>query len=106
MKISITGLAAAVGAFWGGTMLASGLINLAAPRYGRSFLKQMSSLYPGFHNSRKLGDVFVGAGYGAVDGALAGAALAALYNRFTPLSPSRRSLADQAGTPLVAEATR
>ncbi len=105
MKISVTGLASACGLLWGGTMLASGLINLAAPRYGRGFLKQMSSLYPGFHNSRKLGDVLVGAGYGAVDGAATGAALAALYNSFTPRSRRGRAVSESAA-PVVVEATR
>jgi hypothetical protein len=102
MKLSVRGLGAAFGLLWGGAMLTSGLINLAAPRYGRAFLKQMSSLYPGFHNSRTLADVLVGAGYGAVDGAVAGAALAALYNSFTPHSPTRRIVSER-GAPVAAE---
>ena len=105
MKFSVSGMAAAFGAFWGGTMLASGLINLASPRYGRGFLKQMSSLYPGFRYSRTLPDVLVGAGYGAVDGAVAGAAIAALYNSFTPRIPSRRSITER-GAPAPAEYVR
>ncbi len=82
MKLSVKALAIASGLVWGGAMLTCGLINLAARPYGRRFLKMMSSVYPGFHNSRTLGDVLVGAGYGFVDGAVGGAVVAALYNQF------------------------
>jgi hypothetical protein len=41
----------------------------------------MSSVYPGFRYSRTLADVLVGAGYGFLDGAMAGALYAALYNQ-------------------------
>ncbi len=83
MKLSVKALAISSGLIWLGCMLTCGLINVASPRYGRRFLKLMSSVYPGFHNSRTVPDVIVGAGYGLVDGALAGALMAVLYNQFT-----------------------
>lgn len=81
MKLSIESMALTSGILWGGSMLACGLMNLASRSYARPFLGMMSSVYPGFHNSRKLSDVLVGAGYGFVDGAVGGAVVAALYNR-------------------------
>ncbi len=82
MKLSVKALAITSGLVWGGAMLTCGLVNLAARPYGKRFLKLMSSVYPGFHNSRTLGDVLVGAGYGFIDGALGGVVVAALYNQF------------------------
>ena len=82
MKLSVKALAITSGLVWGGAMLTCGLVNLAARPYGRKFLELMSSVYPGFHNSGTLGDVLVGAGYGFVDGAICGSAVAAIYNRF------------------------
>jgi len=82
MKLSVKALAITSGLVWGGAMLTCGLVNLAARPYGRRFLELMSSLYPGFHNSRTLGDVLVGAGYGFVDGAVGGSLVAAIYNQF------------------------
>ncbi|HUK86305.1 MAG TPA: hypothetical protein VLT85_01460 [Terriglobales bacterium] len=80
MRLSIKGMALASGLLWGGCLLCLGLINLAAPSYGAAFLQMMSSVYPGFHFSRSVGDVLVGGGYGLVDGGIAGLILAWLYN--------------------------
>ncbi len=81
MKLSVKAMALTSGMVWGGAMLVCGLINLASRSYARPFLGVMSSVYPGFHNSRTLADVLVGAGYGFVDGAAGGAVVAAVYNR-------------------------
>ena len=81
MKLSVKAMAITSGLVWGGAMLTCGLVNLAARPYGKRFLELMSSVYPGFHNSGTLGDVLVGAGYGFVDGAIAGSVVAAIYNR-------------------------
>ena len=80
MRLSIKGLAVAAGLLWGGAVLFLGLINLACESYGVEFLKLVSSIYPGFHASRTLGDVLVGTAYAAVDGAVGGVLLAWLYN--------------------------
>src|SRR4051812_44110474 len=81
MKLSVKATAISCGVIWGSTMLTCGLINLAKRSYARKFLKMMSTIYPGFHNSRTVADVLVGAGYGFTDGAAAGALFARVYNR-------------------------
>jgi hypothetical protein len=80
MQLSIRALAVASGLLWGGAILLVGLINLAGVHYGTAFLQMISSIYPGFHASRSLGDVLTGTVYGLVDGALGGLFLAWLYN--------------------------
>ena len=89
MKLSVRAMAITSGLVWGGCMLTCGLVNLASPAYARRFLKLMSSVYPGFHNSRNVRDVLVGAAYGLVDGAMGGAVVAALYNGVAERSASR-----------------
>ncbi|MBI4464674.1 MAG: hypothetical protein HY647_08215 [Acidobacteria bacterium] len=61
-------------------MLLPGLLNLVLPTYGEHFLMTMSSVYPGYHATRTLGDVLIGTGYGLVDGAVGGFLFAWLYN--------------------------
>jgi hypothetical protein len=80
MKIkAITGALAIV---WGATMLIVGLLNLAFPVYGAEFLRTMSSVYPGFHDSRTIWQVLFGTAYGFVDGAIGGFFLGLLYRWF------------------------
>jgi hypothetical protein len=69
---------------WGGALLFVGLINLARPAYGVTFLQMMSSIYPWFHASRTFGDVVIATVDGLVDGAVAGFLLAWLYNLSGP----------------------
>ncbi len=73
---SMTGAAAIV---WGASMLIVGLVNLRFPSYGADFLRTMSSLYPGFHDTRTFGDVLIGTLYGIVDGAVVGFVFSSLY---------------------------
>ncbi|MFZ3201753.1 MAG: hypothetical protein WA175_11460 [Candidatus Acidiferrales bacterium] len=80
MRLSVKGLAVAAGLLWGAAILCLGLINLALPFYGRSFLEGISSVYPFFHATRTLGDVLIGGLDGLVDGAVAGLLFAWLYN--------------------------
>jgi CIC family chloride channel protein len=61
-------------------MLCVAVLNMAAPSYGIDFLKTMSSVYPGFHASRSVLDLLVGAVYGMVDGGIAGLLTGWLYN--------------------------
>ncbi len=82
MRLSIKSLAIATGLLWGGCMLLTGLLNLAFPNYGVAMLQIMSSVYPGFHFSRSVGDLLVGTGYGLVDGAIGGLVFGWLYNLF------------------------
>ena len=80
MRLSGKALAVAVALLWSGGVLFVGLINLAVPFYGTMFLQCVSSVYPGFHNSRTFIDVLVGTAYALVDGAVAGLLFGWLYN--------------------------
>ena len=82
MSLSVKSLAITSALLWGGGLLLVGLVNLAAPAYGNAFLQGVSSIYPGFHNSKHLLDVLVGTGYALVDGAAGGAMFGWLYNFF------------------------
>ena len=86
MKLCVRSMALAAGLLWGGAMLFVGVV--AATRgvhdggyYGSDFLLVMASIYPGYGGAPSFGDTFVGALYGLVGGAIAGALLAWLYNR-------------------------
>ena len=80
MKVSLKAIAIAAGALWGCAILFLGLINLVSPSYGLSFLQAISSVYPGFHASRTVGDVLTGTVYALIDGAIAGLVFGWLYN--------------------------
>jgi hypothetical protein len=82
MRLSVKAFTLTCGLIWGGALLVVGLCNLASPGYGEAFLRGMSSVYPGYHATRSLGDVLVGTGYGLVDGGLGGLIFAWLYNVF------------------------
>ena len=82
MKLSIKGMALAAGIMWGIlAMFLTGCINLIWPSYGQEFLRLVASIYPGYHGTASFGQVIVGTLYGLVDGAVAGAVFALLYNR-------------------------
>jgi hypothetical protein len=89
MRFSPKALAIAGAIVWGGAILLVGMINLAMPAYGTSFLQMTSSVYPWFHVSRTIGSVAIGTVSGLVDGAVAGLIFALLYNVFasTPTTP-------------------
>jgi hypothetical protein len=84
MRLSVPALTITAAVLWGGGMLFVGVVNLAAPSYGLGFLQIMSSVYPGFHASRTLGDVLVGTGYATVDGAICGLLFAGCTTRSPP----------------------
>jgi hypothetical protein len=89
-RISARAMALVSALLWGGCLLFVGLINIGAPSYGAEFLRLMSSVYPGFHDTRTWGEVILGAVYGLADGAIAGLLFAWLYNwaaRFTMHEP-------------------
>jgi hypothetical protein len=80
MTLSVRSLAIVTALLWGGGVLFVALVNLAAPSYGTAFLQCVSSIYPGFHNSRNFLDVLVGTGYALLDGAVGGILFGWLYN--------------------------
>ncbi len=81
MKFDIKALALASAILWGLSMLVMGLANLIWGNYGQQFLQTMSSVYPGYHATRSIGEVIVGTLYGVVDGLAGGAVFAWLYNQ-------------------------
>jgi hypothetical protein len=64
---------------FGGCMLIVGLVNLRSASYGGGFLGMMASVYPGYHDSRTIGDVVIGTLYGILDGAIIGYVFSSLY---------------------------
>jgi len=81
MALSPKSMAVTSSLLWGGALFTVGMVNLASPAYGAEFLRMMSSVYPGYRNSRQLPDVLTGTGYALVDGAVGGLVFAWLYNR-------------------------
>jgi hypothetical protein len=82
MKFNTKALALSSAILWGLAMLVTGLANLIWGNYGQQFLQVMSSVYPGYHATRSITDVFVGTLYGVADGLVGGAIFAWLYNQF------------------------
>ena len=82
MRLSLKALSITCGLLWGGAIACVGLVHLASPSYGSSFLEGISSIYPGFHGARSLGDALVGTAYGLIDGGLGGFFFGWLYNLF------------------------
>ncbi|HKZ53577.1 MAG TPA: hypothetical protein VJ085_09910 [Candidatus Acidoferrales bacterium] len=83
MKFNVKAMAITIALGWGILgMFLVGLANLLWPPYGAAFLEVTASVYPGYHGTASFGQVIVGTLYGLVDGAVAGAIFAWLYNRF------------------------
>ena len=80
MKLNVKALAIAVGAVWAVAVLMVGICHLLWPAYGGAFLEMVASIYPGFHPAGGALAVVIGASYAYVDGALAGVAVAWVYN--------------------------
>ena len=87
MKLSVKAMTLSFGLVWGLYAVGgTGLLNLLWPPYGGRLLEIFSSVYPGYHATRSMGDVLVAAAYGTLDGAAAGFFVAVIYNFFTPRS--------------------
>lgn len=82
MKLDIKGMAITLGLVWGAAVLLVGIANLIWPNYGQAFLELVASIYPGYTAGPSVGQLIVGTLYGLVDGAVAGAVIAWLYNLF------------------------
>jgi hypothetical protein len=93
MSLNIKALAITAGILWGASYLLVGILNLIFPSYGVAFLELGASLYPGYAGPNGVGSVLVvtagpnGVGsvlvvtlYALLDGAIAGAIVAWLYN--------------------------
>jgi hypothetical protein len=80
VRLDIKALALAAGILWGVAVLGVALANLIWPSYGGVFLGGLASVYPGYRGERSVTDALVVTGYAFVDGGIAGAVLAWLYN--------------------------
>jgi outer membrane lipoprotein SlyB len=60
------------------------VIELIFSGYGAALLQVADSIYPGYTYGGGFGSVIVATLYGALDGAVAGAIFAWLYNLFVP----------------------
>lgn len=82
MRLDIRALSIAGAIFWGGMHFLLGVANLVWPSYGTAWLDVIASIYPGYQVTASFGAVIVLTLYAALDGAIAGAILAWLYNLF------------------------
>jgi len=80
MSLNVKALAIAGAIVWGGCFLLVGLANLIWASYGAGCLELAASIYPGYHGPAGFWSVIVVTLYALVDGAVAGAILAWLYN--------------------------
>jgi len=80
MKFKVIVLAIATGIFFGAVILLVSLANLIWPGYGVAFLDVVASVYPGYQPGKGVGSVIVGTLYALVDGVVAGAIFAVLFN--------------------------
>jgi hypothetical protein len=80
MSLNIKALAITAGILWGASYLLVGILNLIFPSYGVAFLELGASLYPGYAGPNGVGSVLVVTLYALLDGAIAGAIVAWLYN--------------------------
>ncbi len=77
MKLSVKGMAIAMGIMWALSVLITGLA--AMHGVGGMFVEVMASIYKGYDASVK--GALIGAGWAFADGFIGGAVLAFLYNK-------------------------
>ena len=82
MRLNVKAMTIAAAVFWGVSVFLVGLLNLKWEGYGQGLLDCIATLYPGYKATANIGDVLVGTGYALLDGAIAGAIFAWLYNIF------------------------
>jgi membrane associated rhomboid family serine protease len=82
-RLDVLALAAAMATILAATFFLVGVGQQVWPGWGRGLLDLAASVYPGYHGPAGFGSVLVVTMYAAVDGAVAGAVLAWLYNVFT-----------------------
>lgn len=80
MRFCVRTTAITFGVFWAVTFFFVALAQQIWPTYGLAFLELMDGLYPGYAPGG-FGSVILGSLYALVDGAIAGAVFAWLYNR-------------------------
>ena len=80
MQLNIKALATAGAVLWGGSFLFLGIVNLIVADYGSGWLSLAASMYPGYGGPDGFGSVVVVTLWALIDGAVAGAILAWIYN--------------------------
>lgn len=80
MRLNIVALAVTAALVWGLSVFLVGISNLIWPPYGQAFLDLAASIYPGYYAEANFGSVIVGTLYALMDGAIAGAIFAGIYN--------------------------
>ena len=80
LKLSIPAMSIAAGIFWAATVTVTGLLGMWFDGYAAGFLGAVASVYPGFDADGTLTDLLIGSVHSLVDGAIAGALVALLYN--------------------------
>ena len=82
MKLNLKALTMASAIAWGGCFLFVAVANVVWPPYGESWLQLGKSIYPGYNGPAGFGSVIILTIYSMLDGAVAGAVVAWLYNTF------------------------
>jgi ABC-type phosphate transport system permease subunit len=80
MRLNIIALSVTAGLFWGAAIFIVAVAHAIWPGYGGAFLEFAASIYSGYDPGPGIGSIIVGTLYGMVDGAIAGAVFAWLYN--------------------------
>lgn len=79
-QVDVGALAAALAVLFGATAFLFGVGHMLVPDWGGLPLEIAASVYPGYQGPAGFGSVIVVTLYAALDGAVAGAVLAWLYN--------------------------
>ena len=81
MKFQIIPFSLAAGILWGSAILLVASANMMYPAYGNAFLVLIGSIYPGYNPGNGFMSVIYGSLYAFVDGAIAAAIFAWIYNK-------------------------
>ena len=82
MKLSVKALAITTAILWGFAVLIMSIANQLNPDYGVAFLDVVSSVYPGYQTGQGINSILIGTVYAVIDGAIGGAIVAWVYNKF------------------------
>ena len=82
MKLNLKALTMTAAIVWGGCFFLVAVANIVWPPYGESWLQLWKSMYPGYNGPAGFGSVIIVTIYAVLDGAVAGAVFAWLYNTF------------------------
>ncbi|MDP6849848.1 MAG: hypothetical protein QGH51_01340 [Planctomycetota bacterium] len=81
MKLDVRAMALTIGILWGLHFLLFGIFMMFCPSFGGSWIQLWADIYPLYEGSGGVLDTLIGTVFGVVDGIIAGAVIAWLYNR-------------------------